>query len=332
MTSLKTLLLSATAAVGLISFCRHLNLRKIRILAYHGVDWLHDPVVNWDDLQVEPRVFRTHLDELRCHYEVVPLHRVIDALTGKDELPDNAVAITFDDGYRNNLTLAAPILKEFGFPAAFFIATGFVDGTVSPWWYQLRDALARCEKRTVPLPDGGMAALAGVQDRVRAAMEWEKALRPRPSADRNQHLAELLKQCGCREQEPAYPLMNRAEVQELADMGFEIGPHTVSHISMSHENAAVVEQEIDASLRSIRDMTGKEPTCYSYPYGLISGGRTEILDMMKSRGIRAAVTTAEGMVRRGDDVFQLNRLNVSGHRRSAFSALISGFTGAVRHD
>ena len=330
---LKWSLLTAASMAGVMASFRALNRHKVRILAYHGIDWLSEPVVNWDGLQVRPRVFRSHLRELSRRYHVVPLSTVMDALTNGTGLPDDAVAITFDDGYRNNLTVAAPILKEFGFPATFFVSTGFADGTASPWWYRLREAVSYTQSDSISLPDGQPVSLNEGMNRRLVAIEWERHLRSKPRCERTVCLKEFFAACRCSEGEHvAYPLMTRDEVRQLSEMGFEIGPHTVSHISMSHENKQLIEDEIETSLSSVADITGKPPTCYSYPHGALPVEYEDVLQMMKKRGVRGAVTTMEGMNTPRDDIFRLKRLNVSGHRLAAFSALMSGLTGMVRHD
>jgi peptidoglycan/xylan/chitin deacetylase (PgdA/CDA1 family) len=330
---LKMSLLTAANMAGVMAFFRALNRHKVRILAYHGIDWLSEPVVNWDGLQVRPRVFRSHLRELSRRYHVVPLSTVMDALTNGGGLPDDAVAITFDDGYRNNLTVAAPILKEFGFPATFFVSTGFADGTASPWWYRLREAVSYSQRDSISLPDGQPISLDEGMNRRLAAIEWERHLRSKPRCERMECLKELFEDCRCKEGDHvAYPLMTREEVRQLSGLGFEIGPHTVSHISMSHESKDLIEDEIEASLSAVTDITGKPPTCYSYPHGALPKEYEDVLQMMKKRGVRGAVTTMEGMNTPLDDIFRLKRLNVSGHRLAAFSALMSGLTGMVRHE
>jgi peptidoglycan/xylan/chitin deacetylase (PgdA/CDA1 family) len=330
---LKLSLLTAANVAGVMALFRMVNRKKVRILAYHGIDWLSEPVVNWDGLQVRPRVFRSHLRELGQRYHVVPLGRVMDALANGGGLPDDAVAITFDDGYRNNLTVAAPILREFGFLATFFVSTGFADGTASPWWYRLREAISHTECDSISLPDGQTISLNVGMNRRLAAIEWERHLRAKPRCERIECLKEVFKICRCREGEHiAYPLMTRDEVRQLSEMGFEIGPHTVSHISMSHENKNLVEDEIESSLAAVTAITGKPPICYSYPHGALPKEYEDVLQMMKKRGVQGAVTTMEGMNTHQDDIFRLKRLNVSGHRLPAFSALMSGLTGMIRHD
>lgn len=332
MLGLKILLLTLAGSSGAMSVSRALHKRYVRILAYHGVDWLQDPVINWDGLQVRPRIFRMHLELLASQYVVKPLSDVLRALVEGEPMGENVVAITFDDGYRNNLALAAPMLKEFGFPATFFVSTGFVDGTVVPWWYELRAAIASTKVDSVELPSQEPISLKTTEGRVEAVTAWERFLRLQTAANRNRHLGNLVAACGVRRLDVAYPLLDRAGIRKLSDMGFEVGPHTVSHISMSHEDKSLIEREIRASIAAVTETTGKPVLCYSYPYGSLPRDWDDIQLMMKRSGVQGAVTTMEGMNRAGDDVFRLRRLNVSGHRREAFAALLSGLTGMVHKD
>ena len=70
---------------------------------------------------VTPDEFAQHLDYIAEHYTVVPLEQLVDAAKGKTDVPDNALAITFDDGYENILTNGHPLLQKHGFPYTIFI-------------------------------------------------------------------------------------------------------------------------------------------------------------------------------------------------------------------
>ncbi len=329
---LKMLLLMMAGASGSIRLSRALHRRYVRILAYHGVDWLQDPIINWDGLQVRPRVFRSHLDLLRQHYNVLPLSEVVGAMIEGRDPGINTVAITFDDGYRNNVALAAPLLAEYGFPATFYVSSGFVDGTAVPWWYELRAAVACTRKKVVELPNGSAASMDTVESRMTAVMTWERFLRTQTAINRLRYMEEVRMMCSLDRVDMPYPLMGRDEIRRLIDMGFEVAPHTVSHISMSHENKEVIESEIRSSILAITEITGQPITTYSYPHGSLPQDYDSILQMMKQNGVRAAVTTMEGMNRLDADLFKLRRLNVSGHRRDAFAALLSGLTGLLHND
>lgn len=98
------------------------------ILLYHHVSQQTPSVTS-----VTPEVFEQHLNYLAEHNTVLPLHEVIEALKNHNPLPNNAVVITFDDGYDNIFTNAHPLLRKFKFPYTVFINPPLI-GTVN---YQL---------------------------------------------------------------------------------------------------------------------------------------------------------------------------------------------------
>lgn len=115
-------LLLSTGVTRLFAF---LNRRGVTILCYHSVTANEPPILNDPDkLHIPRALFRLHLDYLKRRYHVVSLDEFLTAVRERRELPANAVVLTFEDGVRNFLTVAAPLLKERGFPATNFIITG----------------------------------------------------------------------------------------------------------------------------------------------------------------------------------------------------------------
>lgn len=120
------------------------------ITLFHRID---DDRVS-DSLCCSQRDFRRFCKFFKRYFKVVSLSELLDKMERGEDISRHLV-ITFDDGYRDNATLAAPILKEYGLPACFFVSSGFLDsGTNAPWdtdrgirsewmdWDQVR-ALAR---------------------------------------------------------------------------------------------------------------------------------------------------------------------------------------------
>ncbi|KHT49189.1 polysaccharide deacetylase [Alteromonas macleodii] len=70
---------------------------------------------------ISPEAFKSHMEYLNAHHTVVSLQDVVSAIQHNTTLPENAVAITFDDGYANILDNAHPILADLGFPYTVFI-------------------------------------------------------------------------------------------------------------------------------------------------------------------------------------------------------------------
>ncbi len=114
------------------------------VLCYHSVN----SVTNPESDPITPESFEQHLAYLQAHRTVVPLASLVKAIRGEGHIPHDAVAITFDDGYRDNFEVAYPLLRKYGAPATMFVVTGFVDGVVDlngnpGWepmsWAQIRD-------------------------------------------------------------------------------------------------------------------------------------------------------------------------------------------------
>jgi peptidoglycan/xylan/chitin deacetylase (PgdA/CDA1 family) len=324
MTALKNLALAALKGVGAMDGGRLLRRRAVRILAYHGVDRAQDPVLNFDGLQIEPEVFRRQLEFLGRKYRVGDPGAVLRRWPEGGRAEPGAVVITFDDGYRNNLTEAAPILREFGFPALFFLATGFLDGTHRPWWYRVRAALRDTTRLAMnwmgrPLPLDGMVC------RVAAAACIEAALRVRPGDEVESLVSRIESELDAGTGSDTYPFLTWDEVRALAGLGFSIGVHTETHASLGQTPIEQVRREVVEAAARIRRETGQAPWCFSYPYGGPANVRGDMRDILVAAGLEAAVTTVSGLNRVGDEPWALRRLNVSGgHRGLAFEFLLSG--------
>ena len=94
-------------------------------------------------------------------YRVLPLTDLVEQLR-RGGLPRNALAITFDDGYRDNLTHAAPILARLGLPATIFLATGFIGTAEVPWFDRLAQGFKKSTLDAVHTPWGEDLDLGGV--------------------------------------------------------------------------------------------------------------------------------------------------------------------------
>lgn len=87
-----------------------------------------------DSLTTPVAVFDELIRIIRAEYKPLPMNCLVGKLRAGDSLPANAVAITFDDGYKDNRTTAAPILAKYEVPATFFLTSGYIDtDRVFPW-------------------------------------------------------------------------------------------------------------------------------------------------------------------------------------------------------
>ncbi len=294
---LKQLTFAGITATGYYARRRKATRSCLRIVTWHGVDEQTHPVLNADRLQVHPQVFTGQLAALARAFRIVPLHEAVRGFLADGVWPERSLAVTFDDGYLNNVTIAAPILLRMGIPATFFVTSGFVEQRLVPWWYGLR------------------ARLAGRSDGAAAALLLEARLRSLRTASREQEIARLAA-AGVIDAEPEdagrlYPFMSVDDGRRLLAQGFDVQAHGATHASFSGESAEVVREEILASAAFIRRLD-HEPLLLAYPYGDEPTDGVSARHAMQSCGMMAAVTTREGWNDATADRWSLNRWDLSG--------------------
>lgn len=328
--STKETVLNILGSIGLFSAWGSCSADKIRVLCYHGVEEKRDPLINHDGLQLSPTQFREHLEIISNHgYRVISLGQAVASLAGKSDLVKRALVISFDDGYRNNLEQAAPILKEFGFPAVFFITTGLVTGEQRLWWYRLRRAVAALPSpATMNLPNGEHAILGEIRERIQLLRKLEVMLKKRPPGFVDDYLAGLEQQAGIMDQADPVAMMKPGEVRDLSKMGFDVEPHSHLHLSGHAIDAGTAADEISRSACLVKAWTGRSPRYYSYPFG---DSYPEAESLLGKAGLEAAVTSDPGMNNPGTDPYALKRWTIKTmHTPARFEALLSGFSDAMR--
>jgi peptidoglycan/xylan/chitin deacetylase (PgdA/CDA1 family) len=282
------------------------------ILVYHRIA---PPAVDPWNLCVSPTHFREQLAALPRHADVVPLADLPDAVRASraDRPP---VAITFDDGYVDNLEEAAPALAAASVPATLFLATGSI-GRGEPFWW---DALAWLLLSTptlppaleLPMPDGTVvrwrAASPARADRRRLYHRLWTRLWQHDEAARRLVLDALAGWSGAARDPAAGRPMDATEVRDLVATGaFEVGAHTVSHRPLPALPPEQREAEIVGSLDACAELTGERPRCFSYPHG-----RADALtiELTRRAGVQLACTGQEALVTEGLDPLALPRVDV----------------------
>ena len=103
--------------------------RSMNIILFHRIN-----DYSKDSLTISTKRFDTMMQMLYREYKVVSLGEMVNVLRKGEDINPKAVAITFDDGYMDNYTFAAPILGKYSLPACFFITSGYIGTTrVFPW-------------------------------------------------------------------------------------------------------------------------------------------------------------------------------------------------------
>ena len=136
------------------------------------------------------RGFESQMKSLARAANVIPLHEALSRLSAGQSLPRRAVAITFDDGYRDNLTLALPLLERLGLPATFFLVPELLSGNVDAWWETVGWALSASSRDTFSWE--GMNFALDRSNGQSAYSPIVRALKRRNRDDRDRSMSELL--------------------------------------------------------------------------------------------------------------------------------------------
>lgn len=181
--------------------------------------------------------------------------------------PGHHVAMSFDDGYADNVRRALPLLTAAGGRATFFLTAGLIEGRLAPWWDELAFMLERTSHRQFAWPPGSGTRLR-VDDRPsrRRALTTLAAHFHAPPEQQASTLAGLRTALAV---EPPAPceLATWEECRALAMAGMEIGAHTLTHPYLTRLDRRRQEEEIGGSLELIEARLGLRPRGFAYPGG-----------------------------------------------------------------
>lgn len=292
----------------------------LAILSYHRVLPLADIAgLPFPEMAIARDLFEAQIAHLARHYRLLDL-AAATRLLRDGELPKRAIAVTFDDGYRDGYDYAFPILKKYGVPATFFVVTGTLDGQVKLWWEVVAEQVRLVSRRRetlhelsrMPAPLGvHFTDLADTVAPARLARRIVDELNGLPRQARYQALQDLATVAGDTATTPADLLLGWHEVRELHASGMRIGTHTASHAFLDEISDDEAEQEVGGSVARLREELGAAVCLLAYPRGRTRRGLEPLL---RRAGIEAAVTTVLGLNGPGSDPFALRRLD-SGYLR-----------------
>lgn len=314
-----------------LRFRRHSH-RGLLILMYHSVG---KPNMLGPALRVSVENFSAQLDYLSRHFNVVSLENAAELLRRGAALPENAVALTFDDGFRDNYEIAFPMLKARRLPATVFVAAEPVLHRRSLWTYKLlfwlgNSSAARLEFTRGELGEAGPAIfnLTSARRRRRAGralLSWFCRLTPE---QREPLLAATAEKLGFACDADPYndlPMLTPAQLREMAQGGVTIGSHTMSHPALSFLSRETALGELVESKKSLESMLARSVRLFAYPFGEREHFNAETIDLAREAGYEAACTTIKGINRAGTNPLALLRVGVQNDPSAVFAFKLSRF-------
>ena len=232
------------------------------VLLFHRV---HD-APDEHALSVPPAAFAAQIDALAGHCTPVPLANLLS--TPVDQLPERAVAITFDDGYTDNATVAWPVLATRGVPATFFVTTRWLHEPGEYWWDLLERVLADAAATPEVIEADGLRLRARTPGERSEARRVLHAACVHATAARRDRIVRSLAAL------TAGPAVHRPlladELRTLArEPGVAIGAHTVNHLALPDQDSATRSAEIETSRAELARVLGQPVDALAFPYGSV---------------------------------------------------------------
>lgn len=290
------------------------------VLYYHRVHEHPNPLNRIPSLSIDISQFEAQIRFLQEKFHVVSLYDVLRHYRSETRLRSDSVAITFDDGFRDNYDLAFPILQKYEIPATIFVTTGFVGKSDLLWWDKLflQLDLLRNNSLLGYLRGGIDEKLhsAFVKYHQRRSRKMEECiinlLKQRGHSRINEYLYlmdEILAKHGLGYEIPRQ-FLSWDEIREMIRAGISVGSHTVSHRPLLALDKSTLKFEIDGSKASIEHHTGKSATFFAYPDGVVD---FEAKEMVQKSGYLGAFQTKRSTHIPSDDPYALGRIPIKEH-------------------
>ncbi|WP_306145150.1 polysaccharide deacetylase family protein [Roseibium sp. MMSF_3412] len=269
-------------------------------------------------LEITPEFLRLAVERIRANgYEIISLDEAVDLLKSGYGHHRYAV-LTFDDGYRDNLQIAYPVLKDLQAPFTVFVATGLVERSSELWWLALERIIAANETveftqagEESGLPCGTTAEKTACFERIVDYLTLEigefdqrkiiRALAEKYDFD----LVDLADQ----------QMMTWDEVRELAsDPLVTIGAHTHDHFALARLDSSSARADVTKGVGILERELGRRPKHFAYPYGKSHAVSLRDAEILRDIGFSSSVTTLPGVLQsvNARDPMMLPRVSLNG--------------------
>ncbi|QTH63114.1 polysaccharide deacetylase family protein [Psychrosphaera ytuae] len=283
--------------LSILAWMHFLRLKEhpFGILYFHRVLKQAEPFCpdDWTENQFEQLVA-----VLSKQFNILPISEALE-LQRRDQLPAKTLCLSFDDGYQDNATLAAPILEKYGVRGSFFVAT---EGTERGYlWndelaYFLGEGFVNTSKPESIAFEGTEYNLKSVEHRSVVYLDLVGKLKVLPNNQRDQGLESIKSQLGAT-QHPPRCMMTTKQLQSLQDNGHDIGAHTHSHSILSYQSSNTARSEMTQSINYLNQVLDKPVTLFAYPNGWVGRDFTiEHERLLEELGLEYGVATNDGGV------------------------------------
>ena len=284
-----------------VSRYRTLGTPAARVVMFHGVGGTDCPV----------DIFESQMKYLRRNFNVIPLQEALTIAGDAVRNFNSEIILTFDDGLRNNYTIAYPILLRYELPATFFVCPGLIESRTWQWAYEMEQRLLGCHLNRLNQICEQLGI--GEQERkgnngsgvVETIIELMKTM-DNDRRIRSEHFIRSLTPDykTTKRQHDLYDTMSWDELQSMDPELITIGSHTVHHQLLTRIPSEEIQYQIKESKQWLQRRLKRPVDFFCYPNGDYDASIAHVV----AQNYKAAVTTKSGYFTKGDDVYEINRI------------------------
>lgn len=300
-----------------VSFVSRLSDDGLAIFLFHGaIDRHAHTVRNYNRKHIAREEFLALIRLLKEHGTPFTMDDVLAHCVNRIPFPPRSFALTFDDGFENNASVAAPILFDAKLPATFYVTTGWMGTTSRSWVDRLEACLEHALPGTLRLPwEHIERPHAHPGDRIAILEAIRGHVKRQRAFDREVFVADVYAQCGVDERatwsDPLDRKLSWEQVREIAaEPLFTIGSHTHTHAMLSYCTPNQREDEIATSIRLLRERVRMTTRHFAYPEGLAHHFDDDVITRLKAHEIMCCPTAIDGISTHEMDPFSLRRIPV----------------------
>ena len=293
------------------------------ILMYHRV--IPDEQIKkelYSGLAVSCTTFENQMKELKKIYKITTIDDFIHGLENNSK--EFSVVITFDDGYKDNLNYALPILEKLKIPASIYITTRFLNTNVDMWWYELHYFIQNSFKINFHYNEEKFnLVLRNKKDKIKAYNKLKKLFLNLKIEEQKT----LIEKITNRKDRENYSniCLNEEEVKKLDRHPLiTIGSHGHNHLNLKILSNDEIKKEINQSLEILKEILGHKIEHYCYPYGKKEQASEREYNVVKSLSLKSA-TTGRIKPMQNKNFYSLPRIYVGNN--TCAKTLINNLTG-----
>ncbi|HEY7130081.1 MAG TPA: polysaccharide deacetylase family protein [Nitrospira sp.] len=320
------------------------------VLLYHRIA---APATDPQLLAVTPERFAGQIRHLSSRFEMVSLHELANRMPNARR-GSRMIAVTFDDGYADNLSQAKPILESCKVPATVFVATGALATGSAFWWDELEQLLLHPSRLPSSLTleiDGQVfqweagGDVEYTNEDFASHRKWNvlqhddptrrhglyrtlcRRLKPMTEESRRRALCDLRAWAALTDDRSSQSqMLTKEDLRRLVDGPWvEVGAHTASHQVLANLSLAEQRAEIASSKQCLEAIVSRPVRTFAYPYGTKTDYSGDTATLVKEQGFALACSNYPEAVTRTSDVYQLPRFVVRNWTEERFGRTLDAW-------